>query len=139
VKSDVLRKRNRLEEDCNPSPGSKLVLRGKQRSKIPCASPESVIASVTRKTSSQTTIAKNTSSGTSKSQTTEKKEPEIMQASVPGLSDSFVKELLSYTVQPKDTLYQIASRHGMTVGELKSMNNLNGDVIHPGQELKVKK
>jgi hypothetical protein len=31
VKSHVLRKRNKLPEDCEPRPGSRIVLRGKQK------------------------------------------------------------------------------------------------------------
>jgi LysM repeat protein len=38
VKSDNLRKRNNLSEGCEPAPGSRIVLRGKQRQTIRCAS-----------------------------------------------------------------------------------------------------
>src|SRR5699024_8818616 len=37
-----------------------------------------------------------------------------------------------------DTLWGIANKHGMTVNKLKSLNNLKGNIIHPGQKLKVK-
>lgn len=42
-----------------------------------------------------------------------------------------------YAVQSGDTLYSIASRHGMTVDQLKQANGLTSDTIHPGQSLSV--
>lgn len=42
-----------------------------------------------------------------------------------------------YQVQQGDNLYDIARRHGMTVDNLKQMNNLRSNMIHPGQSLNV--
>jgi LysM repeat protein len=36
-------------------------------------------------------------------------------------------------------LYAIAAQHGISVSELKKINNLTSDVIKPGQSLKVQK
>ncbi|MGH3432190.1 MAG: LysM peptidoglycan-binding domain-containing protein [Thermocrispum sp.] len=41
-------------------------------------------------------------------------------------------------VKAGDTLFRIALNHRMSVAELKKMNRLTSDVIHPKQELKVK-
>ena len=43
----------------------------------------------------------------------------------------------TYAVQSGDTLYEIASRFGVTVSELKSRNNLTSDVIRVGQVLYI--
>ena len=44
-----------------------------------------------------------------------------------------------YVVKDGDTLSQIAERHGTTVAALVSLNQIeNPDLIHPGQELKLK-
>lgn len=43
----------------------------------------------------------------------------------------------SYTVQAGDSLYAIASKFGMTLSQLRDLNNLSGSLIHPGQSLKV--
>jgi len=42
-----------------------------------------------------------------------------------------------YIVQPGDTLYKIANMYGMTVNELKALNNLTSNNLSIGQELKV--
>ncbi len=45
----------------------------------------------------------------------------------------------TYTVRSGDTLYQIARNHDMSVGELRSMNNLQGDMLRVGQRINVRK
>ena len=61
-----------------------------------------------------------------------------------GQSGSDVKEQAKsivqkamYTVQPNDTLYRIARKHGLDLNDLRKMNNLADDKIHPGQKLKL--
>ena len=43
----------------------------------------------------------------------------------------------TYTVQKGDTLYKIATKYGITVSELKSLNNLTSNIISLGRVLKV--
>lgn len=43
----------------------------------------------------------------------------------------------TYTVKAGDTLYSIANKYGLTVNELKSLNNLTSDVLSVGQVLNV--
>jgi len=43
----------------------------------------------------------------------------------------------SVTVRRGDTLWTIARAHGVSTGELMTMNNLNSSVIHPGDRLTV--
>nr|WP_281347533.1 LysM peptidoglycan-binding domain-containing protein [Fundicoccus ignavus] len=43
----------------------------------------------------------------------------------------------SYVVKAGESLYAIATKHGMTVNQLRELNNLSGSLIHPGQSLKV--
>ena len=43
-----------------------------------------------------------------------------------------------YTVQKGDSLWSIATKYGLTVDELKSLNNLTSNTITVGQNLKVK-
>ncbi|MCC5943225.1 MAG: LysM peptidoglycan-binding domain-containing protein [Balneolaceae bacterium] len=53
--------------------------------------------------------------------------------------DASSAESDTYTVRSGDTLYQIARNHDMTVGELRSMNNLQGDMLRVGQRITVRK
>lgn len=43
----------------------------------------------------------------------------------------------TYRVRSGDSLWEIARRHNMSVNQLKQMNNLRGDVVRPGQVLRV--
>lgn len=47
-------------------------------------------------------------------------------------------EEISYTVQSNDTLINIARSFGVSVDQIKRMNNLNGSRIYVGQQLKIK-
>ncbi|MDR1145120.1 MAG: LysM peptidoglycan-binding domain-containing protein [Verrucomicrobiales bacterium] len=42
-----------------------------------------------------------------------------------------------YTVVSGDSLWKIARNHGTTVEQLKAVNNLTGELIHPGQVLVI--
>ncbi|KAB2335681.1 peptidoglycan endopeptidase [Bacillus mesophilum] len=44
----------------------------------------------------------------------------------------------TYTVKSGDTLWNIATRHGITVASLKAMNNMTADTIYVGQVLNIK-
>jgi peptidoglycan DL-endopeptidase LytE len=44
---------------------------------------------------------------------------------------------VNYTVKSGDTLSHIAVNYGTTVGQIKTVNNLNSDIIYVGQTLKV--
>lgn len=44
-----------------------------------------------------------------------------------------------YTVKSGDTLYEISLKHGMTVDQLKDLNNLTSNSINVGQRLAVRK
>lgn len=46
---------------------------------------------------------------------------------------------LEHTVQAGETLYAIARKYGLTVGELMALNGLKETTVHLGQVLKVKK
>lgn len=42
-----------------------------------------------------------------------------------------------YTIQKGDTLYSLAQKHGLSVREIKKINNLQTDQIHIGQKVRV--
>lgn len=49
--------------------------------------------------------------------------------------DLLKKEPVTYTIEEGDNLYRIALNHGMTLDELKSLNNLTVDTIFAGDVL----
>ncbi|MFC5603782.1 3D domain-containing protein [Sporosarcina koreensis] len=51
--------------------------------------------------------------------------------------DLLKKEPVTYMVEEGDNLYRIALNHGMTLQELKLLNNLVNDIIHPGDVLTI--
>ncbi len=46
-------------------------------------------------------------------------------------------DYIKYTVKSGDTLYSIARRYNTTVAEIKSLNNLNSDLLKVGQVLNI--
>ncbi len=44
-------------------------------------------------------------------------------------------EYETYRVRAGDNLSVIARRHNTTISEIKTLNDLQSDIIHPGQEL----
>ncbi len=55
---------------------------------------------------------------------------------LPGTSEETT--LNTYTVKSGDTLYSIANKYGLTVNELKELNNLSTNTLSIGQTLKVR-
>ena len=57
-----------------------------------------------------------------------------IETNIPQDPDSLIIEKI-YVVQKKDTLYKIARENGMTVEELKALNNLKSDKLSVGQKI----
>ena len=50
---------------------------------------------------------------------------------------AFGQDAQKYTVKKGDTLFRIARTHGLSVDDLKRLNNLTDNTIQPGQELVI--
>lgn len=56
-------------------------------------------------------------------------------ASMVGVQASTASASTTYRVKPGDTLYKIGLQHNLSVSQLKALNRLNSDTIHPGDVL----
>ena len=50
---------------------------------------------------------------------------------------TYGKDMIVYRVKSGDVLGSIAQRHGVKVNDIKAWNNLNNNMIHPGQKLNI--
>lgn len=56
-------------------------------------------------------------------------------ASMVGVQASTASASTTYRVKPGDTLYDIGLQHNLSVSQLKALNRLSSDTIHPGDVL----
>ncbi len=66
-------------------------------------------------------------------------EPPATQPSTATSDQSTGGGYLTHTVRPSETLYRISRQYDVTVDVIKELNNLNGNLIKVGQELKIKR
>ncbi|MEJ6950631.1 L,D-transpeptidase family protein [Natronospora cellulosivora (SeqCode)] len=57
----------------------------------------------------------------------------------PGNSDRDDGSYTIHTVQRGESLWVISRKYNVTITDIKRINNLSSDLIHPGQELKIPK
>ena len=152
IKLRKLYKRNRLDEGQQPKPGETLVLKGKKKKgeapqirlvsnrkrdkdsgdfmdddkdERPRKEPKPVI--INPRPKNQPADKPEVTTPTPKP-----KDPVPNVINVPPTSDAL------YIVKKGDTLYGIARRHGLTVAELKRLNDIVTNTIRPGQRMRVK-
>ena len=94
------------------------------------ATPTEAVAATTPKnnTTSATTPKKTTSVASTKKPKVDKKK--VKKVSEP--------TLVVYKVRPGDNLYEIAKRSNTTIAQIRKDSGIKGDVIHPGQTIKVR-
>jgi len=73
------------------------------------------------------------------SEPTSNKKPDVKEEKVDVVETPKVEENKIHIVRGGDTLYKIASKYGMTVSELKKLNDKKENTLSVGEELKVKK
>jgi LysM repeat protein len=164
VKLSALKKRNGIEGNQVPATGQKVMLKGKSKVPLKTIDPyeapdeqkpeiienNTTVVSTkaeppkTTTTTKQTTIQKpvatskpspaqkpvtNTTSSTASNQV-KKSSPQVKSAITP--ADA------AHVVAKGDTLFSIAQNFGLSVDELKKMNNLAVDTIFIGQKLTIK-
>ena len=86
------------------------------------------------------TTAAQTSTATT---TTPKKTTSVASTKKPKVDKKKVKKvseptLVVYKVRPGDNLYEIAKRSNTTIAQIRKDSGIKGDIIHPGQTIKVR-
>ncbi len=132
IKLSALQKRNGLKDGQVPAPNQKLYLKGKNTSSLRTVSPYRSPKEIPEKENRE--VASNAPST--------KAPPEVMKPSrIPKTETASVTIITSpldmpaHTVSKGDTLYSLSRQYGITVAELKKMNNLSADTISIGQKL----
>lgn len=98
----------------------------------PYAMPNGTAAAPATPGSAQTTVA-----------TTTPKKPKPVASTRKKIDKKKVKKvseptLVVYKVRPGDNLYEIAKRSNTTIAQIRKDSGIKGDIIHPGQTIKVR-
>ena len=159
MKLSALQKRNGVEGSQVPAPGQKIMLKGKPKVPIRTKDPYEV-PDVTPPPPANTTVSSNnsvainsTTSSTSKTQpvnNTIKTSPANNKVVSTDSTKVVAKDSTKVVTNPKtpvsdqhvvgtgETLFSIAKNYGLSVDDLKKINNLSVDTIFIGQKLIIK-
>lgn len=98
----------------------------------PYSMPHSGSTTSSTTSSTSTAVATNTSTTKKPATSSTKKQPQkkIKKVSEPSL--------VVYKVRPGDNLYEIAKRSNTTIAQIRKDSGIKGDIIHPGQIIKVR-
>ncbi len=94
----------------------------------PYAMPENSTTAAPAPRPAATAVATNTASKPAK--TTKSTAKKVKKVSEPAL--------VVYKVRPGDNLYEIAKRSNTTIAQIRKDSGIKGDIIHPGQTIKVR-
>ncbi len=144
IKLSALQKRNGLANNETPMPNQKLLLKGKIKSALKLVDPYAVpVVNKSKVVAAATSKPVNVEKATKPVST-----PVPTPAAAPVLQSKLdtvaittpksVELIPAHTVSKGDTLYGIARSYGMSVEELKKMNNLSIDTLSIGQKLVVR-
>ncbi|MGB3080169.1 MAG: glucosaminidase domain-containing protein [Saprospiraceae bacterium] len=148
IKLSALQKRNGLASNETPMANQKILLKGKIKTALKLVDPYAVPvvkknSDVAVTTSHPANVVKTTKPVTTpvaKPVTTPVASP-VLQSKMDTVvitSPKPVELIPAHTVSKGDTLYGIARSYGMSVEELKKMNNLSVDTLSIGQKLVVR-
>ena len=108
----------------------------------PYAMPSTPTGTVATTTTQQTTTTATNATATTTAKpkpaiasTTTTKKPKVDKKKVKKVSEP---TLVVYKVRPGDNLYEIAKRSNTTIAQIRKDSGIKGDIIHPGQTIKVR-
>ena len=133
IKLSALLKRNGLEENDIPRAGQKIYLSGRPKTEIQKVNPYEVPSTKTTSEEPLASVKKETPTATKK---TTVSTGTAVKTTPAEKGTQTTKELAQHVVTPGDTLYSISRAYGLSVTDLKKINNLSADTIYVGQKLK---
>lgn len=135
VKVKRLRKRNRLPENAEPQANQRLKLKGFRIRK----SDQPRLATEPRPTETVPPLLDADDDFMEDDVTPSNPgNPDVVKPDTPSTGPSQPDGAVYHTVEKGDTLYNISRRYGLTVDALKQLNNMVGNDIKIGQQLRVK-
>jgi len=137
IKMSSLLKRNKLTGGQVPLPNQKVMLKGKLKKDLRTADPFAIPPRDQQMNDNNETANKNASievKDTSRVTSTKVTKPAtIKEKSIPPATQN-----KGHVVSKGETLYGIAQSYGLSVDDLKKMNNLSVDTIFVGQKLEIR-
>jgi len=136
IKLEALLKRNGLNDGDIPAPNQKIVLKGKSDKPLRTINPYDVPAELPDQKPAGVISQADYASADIKIDV----EPLPVKHETTAINkvSAPVQSTKMHTVIKGDTLFRIATQHGISVEELKKMNNLSADTISIGQTLMLK-
>lgn len=144
IKTDALYKRNNMEPGTQPKAGEEIYIRGRRKPKNiaklrPSQKPMSGYASTKVQVESSRAPAPTGAITKTKPSYRPRKVVSAPQLSASKVQPSQAENTAHYvTVKSGETLWAISSREGVSVSDLRRLNGLESNTIHPGNRLRVK-
>lgn len=140
VRLSSLYQRNSMNMGEQPAIGANVRLRGKSKEKPPLRSSINSKKSIVPPSDKSDTAIRDTEIPATKDDNPEPQKPETKPENTKNDNSQNPKaSTLIHKVQKGDTLYGISRKYGVSVDEIKKINNLSTNTIHVGQEIIIKK
>jgi len=144
IKTSALYKRNNMTPGTEPRIGEEIYIRGRRKKKdiaklTPVRKPSSSKSSTRVRVASNKSVSPpRRATNTTVSSSTQRVGSAQTRVEREVASSQAENTSRYITVQPGETLWRISNREGVSVADLRRLNGLESNTIHPGNRLRVK-